>query len=90
MAIKTISVEVESSGYDLGQALVAVVSAAKSGGASGALTAALAQLVPIVGAITSLPADVKESPAEFERGCALAVSDIVAAALGQAETADPS
>ena len=90
MPKKTISVEVESSGYDLGQALVAVVAAAKSGGASSALTAALGQVVSIVGAVEALPADIKESPAELERGLALSVSDIVAAALGQAETADPA
>ena len=90
MPKKTVSVEVESSGYDLGQALVQVVAGAKASAAPGALTAALGELTAIVASVESLPADVKESPAEFERGCALGVADIVAAALGQAETADPA
>jgi hypothetical protein len=80
----TISVEVESSGYQLMEACAAVVKAAKSGGASAALTAAVGQVVQVVADIEALPADAKEDLAELIKGAVIGASDVVEAALGVA------
>ncbi len=87
MAKKTISVEIESSGYDLSEALVAVVAGARKSGAAGALEAAVASVVAIVQAAEALPADAKEDLWELERGLALGASDLAKAAFGPAAPA---
>lgn len=85
MPKKTVSVEVESSGYDLSEALVAVVSAVrKGGGAAGALAAAITQVQAVISAAESIPADVKEDIWESEKGLAIGVSDLAKAAFGPA------
>ena len=82
MPKKIVNVEVESSAYDLMEALVAVVKGAKQGGASAALTAGVAQVVGVVADIEALPSDVKEDLGEFLKGGVIGVADIVEAALG--------
>lgn len=82
MPKKTVSVEVESSGLDLSEAIKAVVTAARSGGSAGALAAGVSQIVAVVSAVESLPADAKEDLFEFEKGLALGLSDVVKAAFG--------
>ena len=84
MAKKTVSVEVESSGLDLAEAIKAVVSAARSGGSAAALSAGVAQIVAVVTAAEQIPADAKEDVWEFEKGLALGLSDIAQAAFGPA------
>ncbi len=81
MPKKTLSVEIESSGYDLVQALAEIVKGAKAGGAAGALEAGVARVVAIVGAIEALPADVKEDVWAFGEGAVLALSDLLKAAV---------
>lgn len=82
MPKQTISVEVESSGYQLMGSLAAVVKAVKQGGASAALPAAVAQVVQVVADIEALPADVKEDLGEMLKGAIIGATDVVEAALG--------
>ena len=82
MPKKTVSVEIESSGYDLSEALVGVVSAARKSGAAGALESAVSQVVAIIQSVEALPADAKEDLWELEKGLALGLSDIAKAAFG--------
>lgn len=81
MAKKTISIEIESSGMDLIEAVSAVVKAAKSGGSVAALAAGTANLIAVVQAIEALPADVKEDKHEFVKGVLLGAEDLVAVLL---------
>jgi hypothetical protein len=82
MPKQIVSVEVESSGYQLMESLAAVVKAAKAGGASAALTAAVAQVVGVVADIEALPADAKEDMGELLKGAVIGAADVVEAALG--------
>ena len=90
MPKKMISVEVESSGYDLGQALASAVKAAKAAKASGVsvpvqvsedLMSAVSAFAPVAGEMGQIGADVKESKEEFIKGLNIAAYDIADAAL---------
>lgn len=82
MPKKTVSVEIESSGFELAEALAKIVAGARTGGAAGALEAGVAQVVAIVTAAESIPADAREDLWLLEKGFALGVSDIAKAAFG--------
>jgi len=90
MPKKSVNVEIESSGYDLGQALAVAVKAAKVAKASGApvpvqvgedLMAAVSAFSPVASEISQIGADVKEDKIEFIKGLNLAAYDIAEAAL---------
>lgn len=90
MPKKQISVEVESSGYDLGMALAAAVKAGKAAKASGVpvasqvtedLMAAISAFAPVVGEVGQISNDIKEDHLEFIKGLNLAAYDIAQAAL---------
>jgi hypothetical protein len=84
MPKQSVSVVVESSAYELMQSLQAVAVAAKCGGGSSALSAALGQVVNAVAAIQALPADLKDDEAAFIQGAVLGASQLVLAVLGVA------
>lgn len=90
MPKKMISVEVESSGYDLGQALAKAVAAAKQAKASGVpvpaqvasdLMAVVGAFAPVASEISQIGADIAESREEFVKGLNIAAYDIYDAAL---------
>lgn len=83
MPKKVYQIELESSGYELMGALALVVKGAKAGGASAALSAAVAQVVQIVADVEALPSDVKEDLPEFIKGALAGASDVAMAALGK-------
>lgn len=91
MPKKKIEVEVEGSGYDLGQAIAKAVAAAKQAKASGVpvpaqiaadLMAVVGAFAPVAGELSEIGADIAESREEFVKGLNIAAYDIYAAALG--------
>jgi hypothetical protein len=81
MAKKVVSVEVESSGYDLGLALAAAVKAAKAAHSSGVplpievgqdLVSAVSAFAPVAGEMADVAKDLAEDKVEFLKGLNLA------------------
>lgn len=80
MPKKQVSVEVESSGYDIMQAVGKVVKAQKASGAG--LQEALADLMSVISALQSLPGDFAESKLELVKGINLGAYDVAEALVG--------
>lgn len=89
MAIKSVSVSVEGSGYDIVEGLAAFVRAVKAAGGfsvsaiPGEVAAAVADLVPLLADFEALPADAKEDLLSLIKGVNLGAYDIAAALLGK-------
>lgn len=87
MSTKTVSVSVEDKSYDVGQAVVQIVKAAKDALADGfqpgqdipaILSAAIAQLVKILGDAPAIPAESGDDLTAFIKSWSLAGLDIAA------------
>lgn len=85
MPKKVVQVEVESSAYDLGQAFVTVVKAAKAAKASGApmaaqvtedLMACISAFAPVAGEMGQVPADLADSKEEFAKAMSLVAFEL--------------
>jgi hypothetical protein len=87
MSTKMVSVSVEDKSYDVGQAVVQIVKAAKDALADGfqpgqdipvILTSAISQLVTILGDAPSIPVESSDDLAAFIKSWSLAGLDIAA------------
>jgi hypothetical protein len=76
-----VQVSVEDSGYNLMESVAAVVAAAKSGGGTAALEAAVGQLVSVVANVQALPAEAKADLAGLVKGALVGAVDVVQAAV---------
>lgn len=90
MAKKFVSVSVESSPYDIMEAIASLISAVKAAKASGLsgvaligadVSAAVAALAPLLPEIGSVQADLLDDHLAFYSGCSLGLMDVVKSVL---------
>lgn len=87
MPKKTVSVEIESSGYDLVEAAAAALRAVKAakaagGGVPAEIAAGLTSALVAAGEIGQVSGDLAESKAEFLKGVLIASADLYDAITG--------